>query len=77
MTFITVMVITAPCFIFFSTRKYGVISTGLLHFQLYYTVGVILVTRICELNSSFRKDVASLKRFMTNDKDKVPGRTLG
>jgi len=30
MTFVTVVVITALCFVFASTRKYGVIGTGLL-----------------------------------------------
>ena len=39
MTFITVAVITALCFVFTSTRKYGVIGTGLLlYFQPQYTV---------------------------------------
>jgi hypothetical protein len=43
MTFVTVAVITALCFVFSSTRKYGVIGTGLLlYFQPYYTVAVLL-----------------------------------
>jgi hypothetical protein len=38
MTFITEAVITALCFVFASTRKYGVIGTGLLlYFQPRYT----------------------------------------
>ena len=43
MTFITVAVITALCFVFASTRKYGVIGTGLLlYFQPFFTVGALL-----------------------------------
>ena len=44
MTFVTVAVITALCFVFASTRKYGVIGTGLLlYFQPYFTIGVLLL----------------------------------
>ena len=44
MTFITVAVISALCLVFPSTRKYGVIGTGLLlYFQPYYTIGVLLL----------------------------------
>jgi hypothetical protein len=47
MTFVTVAVITALCFVFASTRKYGVIGTGLLlYFQPQYTVGVLLLAGI-------------------------------
>ena len=44
MTFITVAVITALCFVFASTRKYGVFGTVLLlYFQPYYTTAILLV----------------------------------
>ena len=44
MTFVTVAVITALCFVFASTRKYGVIGTGLLlYFQPLLAVGVLTV----------------------------------
>ena len=44
MTFVTVAVITALCFVFSSTRKYGVIGTGLLlYFQPLLAVGVLAV----------------------------------
>ena len=47
MTFITVAVITALCFVFASTRKYGVIGTGLLlYFQPILAVGVLAVAGI-------------------------------
>jgi hypothetical protein len=47
MTFITVAVITALCFVFASTRKYGVIGTGLLlYFQPHYTVLGLLIAGI-------------------------------
>ena len=42
MTFITLAVITALCFVFASTRKYGVIGTGLLlYFQPIMTIFVM------------------------------------
>jgi LPXTG-motif cell wall-anchored protein len=42
MTFITVAVISVLCLVFSSTRKYGVVGTGLLlYFQPYYTIGVL------------------------------------
>ena len=44
MAFITLAVISALCLAFSSTRKYGVVGTGLLlYFQPYYTVAVLLV----------------------------------
>jgi len=47
LTFVTVAVITALCFVFASTRKYGVIGTGLLlYFQPFFTVGVLAVAGI-------------------------------
>ena len=47
MTFVTVAVITALCFVFASTRKYGVIGTGLLlYFQPLLAVGVLDVAGI-------------------------------
>ena len=47
MTFITVAVITALCFVFASTRKYGVIGTGLLlYFQPLLAGGVLAVAGI-------------------------------
>jgi len=47
MTFVTVAVITALCFVFASTRKYGVIGTGLLlYFQPLFAVGVLAVAGI-------------------------------
>ena len=47
MTFITVAVITALCLVFYATRKYGVVGTGLLlYFQPYPTVGVLLMAGI-------------------------------
>ena len=47
MTFVTVAVITALCFVFASTRKYGVIGTGLLlYFQPLLAVGVLAVAGI-------------------------------
>ena len=50
MTFITVAVITALCFVFASTRKYGVIGTGLLlYFQPFFTVGALLLAGIAFL----------------------------
>ena len=47
MTFVTVAVITALCFVFASTRKYGVIGTGLLlYFQPLLAVGVLAVAGV-------------------------------
>jgi hypothetical protein len=47
MTFVTVAVITALCFVFSSTRKYGVIGTGLLlYFQPFFAVGVLAVAGV-------------------------------
>ena len=47
MTFITVAVVTALCFVFSSTRKFGVIGTGLaLFFQPYQTIGVLTIAGI-------------------------------
>ena len=47
MTFITVAVITALCFVFASTRKYGVIGTGLLlYFQPILAVGVLAIAGV-------------------------------
>ena len=47
MTFITVAVVTALCFVFSSTRKFGVIGTGLaLFFQPYPTIGVLTIAGI-------------------------------
>jgi hypothetical protein len=47
MTFVTVAVITALCFVFSSTRKYGVIGTGLLlYFQPLLAVGVLAVAGV-------------------------------
>ena len=47
MSFITVAVITALCLVFASTRKYGVVGTGLLlYFQPYPTVGVLALAGI-------------------------------
>jgi hypothetical protein len=57
MTFITVAVITALCFVFASTRKYGVIGTGLLlYFQPYPTAGVLAVAGIAYY--SYRRTTA-------------------
>ena len=47
MTFITLAVITALCFVFSSTRKYGVIGSGLLlYFQPIVAIGVLLLAGI-------------------------------
>ena len=47
MTFITVAVVTALCFVFASTRKFGVIGTGLaLYFQPYPTIGVLALAGV-------------------------------
>ena len=47
MSFITVAVVTALCFLFASTRKFGILGTGLaLYFQPYPTIGVMLVAGI-------------------------------
>ena len=47
MTFVTVAVITALCFVFSSTRKYGVIGTGLLlYFPSLLAVGVLAVAGV-------------------------------
>ena len=47
MTFITLAVITALCFVFASTRKYGVVGTGLLlYFQPIVAIGVLLLAGI-------------------------------
>ena len=47
MSFITVAVVTALCFVFASTRKFGVIGTGLaLYFQPYPTIGVLALAGI-------------------------------
>jgi hypothetical protein len=44
MTFITVAVISALCLVFASTRKYGVVGTGLLlYFEPYFTIGALLL----------------------------------
>jgi LPXTG-motif cell wall-anchored protein len=47
MTFITLAVITALCFAFAATRKYGVVGTGLLlYFQPIVAIGVLLLAGI-------------------------------
>ena len=47
MTFITLAVITALCFVFAATRKYGVVGTGLLlYFQPVLAIGVLLLAGI-------------------------------
>jgi hypothetical protein len=47
MSFITVAVITALCFVFPTLRIYGVIGTGLLlYFKPYLTLGVMSVVGI-------------------------------
>jgi hypothetical protein len=47
MTFITLTVITALCFVFASTRKYGVVGTGLLlYFQPIVAIGVLALAGI-------------------------------
>ena len=47
MTLITFAVISVLCLVFASTRKYGVVGTGLLlYFQPYYTIGVLLLAGI-------------------------------
>ena len=47
MTFITVAVITGLCLVFSSTRKYGVVGTGLLlYFEPYQTIGVLLLAAV-------------------------------
>ena len=43
-TYITVAVISALCLVFASTRKYGVVGTGLLlYFQPILTIGVLIL----------------------------------
>jgi hypothetical protein len=45
--FLTAAVLTALCFAFSSTRKYGVFGTGtLLYFQPILTIGVLLLAGI-------------------------------
>jgi hypothetical protein len=64
MTFITVAVITALCLVFSSTRKYGVVGTGLLlYFQPYYTIGVLLVAGIAFIHLKRRHANALRKLF--------------
>ena len=47
MTFITLAVITALCFVFAATRKYGVVGSGLLlYFQPVLAIGVLILAGI-------------------------------
>ena len=46
-TYITVAVISALCLVFASTRKYGVVGTGLLlYFQPYFTIGLLALAGV-------------------------------
>ena len=65
MTFITVAVISALCLVFASTRKYGVIGTGLLlYFKTYYTIGVLLLVGIAYIYLK-RRHTNALRKLLT------------
>ena len=65
MTFITVAVVSAFFLAFSSTRKFGVIGTGLLlYFKTYYTIGVLLLVGIAYIYLK-RRHTNELRKLLT------------